>query len=123
MNLAKSYSAGMAEPMPQIQMRKELAWEMTTNNLDDHGQEVEDDEEIQRSNMRRRAGDGQHESAKVPPFCGKWLGDRWRQVMTEHLQQTCRCGKRTREYCVCDRTTFRCRSCMLDHLLEVGAEI
>lgn len=100
--------------LPQLEARKKLAKEMmeyrdiSENNLEG-------------ANTRDRSGQEDHVVETIPNFSGKWLGTKWKKSTQKYLQQRCKCGKRTRNYCRCNRSVFLCRECMMIHRIEAFA--
>ena len=116
-NLGKGYW-GEEKPLPQLEMRKRLAFEMMTNCLNEDGTEGEKDGGERRSKRTRESALPGHRLCTIPHFRSRWLGNKWKKSKPKYQQQFCACGKRTRKLCECDRRVYFCKECYIEHKLQ-----
>ena len=112
-NHACAYFRG-TEIIPQLEFRKNLAWEMINNSMEGIS-EVEDNS---RMSLRHRA----HGLVSLKPFRGRWCAKakKFQRVKAKYQQQRCQnfveCRKQVRTYCKCSNGLFLCVACFAQHV-------
>ena len=65
-----------------------------------------------------------HEHRSAPVFACCWTGESWdTSSKTKYPQYHCKtpgCRNRVRTYCSCDRGTWMCRTCSIEHVQDVA---
>ena len=65
-----------------------------------------------------------HEHRSAPVFARRWTGESWdTSSKTKYPQYHCKtpgCRNRVRTYCSCDRGTWMCRTCYIEHVQDVA---
>ena len=100
---------------PQLDFRKNFAWKMIENNLDNDGDVISTPEPVRTRSARAIVAE--HSFETRPNFSSIWLGDRWKEASNPYQKTVCRCGQRCRTYCACDRRVTLCKNCYGLHLL------
>ena len=97
-----------------ITFRKKLAQELIHNKLDE-------DQQHQGSKTRQKKRPKvEHSLQSIPPYC-KFVNGKWKKSYKRKYQQklcsTLGCKTRTRFYCPCSPTIYRCVECYSQHII------
>lgn len=114
-------------PMATLSYRKLLAKLLIDNPYLESEASTGDDSAPESERKRRRTRAAfQHQLERPPKFTGRWSKGAWTKSTVMYLQQECsgvidgsRCRKRTRTFCVCDKSVFYCATCFVRHQMEV----
>ena len=104
------------EKIDFMSFRSRLAWSLITN-------EFRETSESCNTRSKRKKRTEQHELQTAPPHAKKWLGTKWDKTCSQEYQQhRCKwpgCKKKVRTYCLCSVGHWMCKSCFVEHILDV----
>ena len=96
--------------------RSRLAWSLIMN-------EFRDTSDPSTTRSKRKVVTETHELKSAPPHAKRWLGTKWDLTCSQDYQQhRCKwpgCKKKVRTYCLCNVGHWMCKSCFVEHVLDV----